>query len=69
MIFYLRATFLDLTDTGTQFAKWTDMMRAVTNARPITKWADLHLPTSHYKFFVSNLLPFFSVFSPILRKL
>ena len=53
MIFYLRDIYLELTDTGTQFAKWTDMMPAATLVPPITKWADQPLPTSHYKFSVS----------------
>ena len=53
MIFYLRDIYLELTDTGTQFAKWTDMMPAATLVPPITKWADQPLPTSHFKFSVS----------------
>ena len=53
MIFYLKDIYLELTDTGTQFAKWTDMMPAATLVPPITKWADQPLPTSHYKFSVS----------------
>ena len=37
MIFYLRDIYLELTDTGTQFAKWTDMMPAAIHVPPITK--------------------------------
>ena len=37
MIFYLKDIYLELTDTGTQFAKWTDMMPAAIHVPPITK--------------------------------